>query len=157
MRALLAALAALALAATAHTAAWASEDKPQGWAQCRGLVADPGIWPACAEAVSRECVEVRADSGDTAWVACLNARAVAWEAYLVSISNDLRARNNPAGESAALARWMASRASRCQRASEIERMTQQYGETLAAAAVFQCVLGSNIEEAMRLEDIANGG
>lgn len=145
------------LLALAAAPAMGAGETPEGWSACHGLAADPAIWPACAEAVSRECVQVRATDGDIPWVACLKARAVEWETYMVGLSTGLRARNNPAGDSAALSRWMASRAARCHRASEIERITAELGETLAAAAVFQCELGSTIEEAMRLEQIADGG
>lgn len=147
------ALCALALGLGLFGAPSARAEDPQGWEECLGLVAHPEIWPVCAKAVSADCVALRAEEGDKAWAVCLKTRAEAWEDAMVTQSLALRARNNPAGSSAALSRWMASRASRCHRQSEVERMTAEFGETLAAAAVFQCELASNIEEAMRLADL----
>lgn len=128
--------------------------EPVGWQECTGLADNPSIWPDCAQSVSAECVATRASDGDVAWASCLKIRAEEWEAALVDQSTGLRDRNHPAGEGAALSRWMASRAARCHRQSEITRMTEQFGQTAAAAAVFQCELASNIEETMRLQAIS---
>lgn len=126
---------------------------PVGWDACRNLVDDPAIWPACAEAVSQECVALRESEGDLPWATCLKIRAEDWEKALVDRSTGLRFQNNPAGDSAALSRWMSTRAARCHRQSEVTRMTEAFGETIAAAAVFQCELASNIEEAVRLDHL----
>lgn len=131
----------------------AAADTPVGWQDCKGLAADPAIWPACAEAASNQCVDIRNVEGDEPWAQCLLDRAEEWEKALVQQSISLRERGNPAGDSGALARWMATRAASCHRQSEIDRLTEQFGATSAAAAVFQCELASNIQEAMRLNAI----
>ena len=145
-------IAALMVALVAPSSGLADE-KPVGWAECLAIANDAGQWPDCAQIVSAECLAVRQSDGDEAWAVCLKATAETWEQALVQQSLALRERGSPAGDSAALSRWMASRASRCHRQSEIDRMTAEFGETQAAAAVFQCELASNIEEVARLAEI----
>lgn len=133
----------------------ADADTPEGWDACKGLTSDPGIWQSCAAAASNDCVLVREAEGDAPWATCLHDRAEEWEKALVQQSTALRKRNNPAGDSGALARWMATRAASCHRQSEIDQMITEHGETIASAAVFQCELASNIQEATRLRAIAD--
>ncbi|MEM7177083.1 MAG: hypothetical protein AAGD47_07150 [Pseudomonadota bacterium] len=125
-----------------------------GWETCSAMADNPGVWPSCANEVSEECVALRTDAGDAAWAACLQARALDWEREVVSQSTALKDRNNPAGASSALSRWMAGRATRCHVKDQIAQMVAQFGETQAAAAVFTCELASNIQEAVRLHAIA---
>lgn len=125
-----------------------------GWETCAAMAASPGVWPSCAAEVSAECVALRTDEGDAAWVACLQARAHDWEREVVRQSTTLKERNNPAGASSALSRWMAGRATRCHAKDQIAQMIEQFGETQAAASVFTCELASNIQEAVRLNAIA---
>ncbi|MEL6479748.1 MAG: hypothetical protein AAFR17_20670 [Pseudomonadota bacterium] len=133
--------------------AWA-EERPTGWAACQGLAADPAIWPACAEAASTDCVVLRAAEGDPAWAACLKRRSERWQAALVRESERLRAKDHPEGEGGILARWLGTRAAACHRKDQIAALTAEFGETAAAAAVFQCELASTIHETMRLAAIA---
>ncbi|MEM7238793.1 MAG: hypothetical protein AAF501_13360 [Pseudomonadota bacterium] len=133
----------------------ASGDTPVGWDACQGLASDPGVWPACADAASAQCVRIREIEGDEPWAQCLLDRAEEWETALVRSSTTLRERGNPAGDSGALARWMATRAASCHRQADIDRLTAQFGEVGAAAAVFQCELASNIQEAMRLREMVD--
>lgn len=146
---------ALLVVIPATFAASAIAENPKGWDACNGLNADPGIWQSCADAASRDCILVREAEGDQPWATCLHERAEEWEKALVQQSTALRERGNPAGDSGALARWMATRAVSCHRQSEIDQMVSELGETAAAAAVFQCELASNIQEASRLRAIAD--
>ncbi|MBY8978197.1 hypothetical protein KHP62_20470 [Rhodobacteraceae bacterium NNCM2] len=132
----------------------ADADSPTGWETCRGMIDDASVWQACAQEVSAECVALRAEEGDDAWVACLQSRALDWEAEVVRQSTALKERNNPAGASSALSRWLAGRSTRCHARDQIDRMIAEYGETQAAAAVYTCELASNIQEAVRLSGVA---
>ncbi|MEM0922676.1 MAG: hypothetical protein AAGF44_00115 [Pseudomonadota bacterium] len=142
-----------ALALSALTIGANAEESPPGWQACQGLAAAADIWPACAEAASSDCVDLRKSEGDTAWAACLKQRSEIWQAALVRESERLRAKDHPEGEGGILARWLGTRAAACHRKDQIAALTAQFGETSAAAAVFQCELASTIHEAMRLAAI----